>query len=193
MPAWMLGLSSVRSRIATAMTSTAGRNTLPATVIQCGWSFSTRFSPGRSLLMAAYCPLLGQLEKNQDRPRSEVGPVGNRALERAVSDDERDRSNRRQQDPIEERRQRVRPAEQETHEERELDVSEPERLGLEDRRSEECEHQKQQPGAQAHEDRVDEWPPQDDAVGEEGAALLPGPAHHRETKCQRHRRKDHAV
>src|ERR1700757_1117419 len=136
MPAWMLGLRSVKSRIATAMTSTAGRNTLPATVIQCGWSFSTRFSPGRSLLMAAYSPLLGQLQEDEKRPRREVGPIGDRALERAVNRDEGDRSDRREQDSIEERCQRVGPTEQQAHEERELDVAETQSLGLEDRRAE---------------------------------------------------------
>src|SRR5690242_5918398 len=140
MPAWP---RSVKSRSATAMTSSAGRSTLPATVIQCGWSFSTRFSPGRSLLMPAYSPLLGQLQEDQERARREVRPIGDGALERAVDDDVGDRPDRGEEHSVEERGQRVGPTQQQAHEERELDVTETQRFGLEDCRAEEREKQEQ--------------------------------------------------
>src|SRR4029077_13132214 len=111
----------------------------------------------------------------------------------AVDDDERDRSDRRNHDSIEERSQRIRPAEQEPHEESELDVAETQRLAFEDRRTEERQEQKQQPRAQAHQERVAEWPPQDYSVGYERSARPPRLAQHRQSKRERHRRKDHPV
>src|SRR2546421_8498476 len=92
----LFGLKIVKSASTTAITRTTGRIRLPTRVIQCGWSLMTRFSPGRSLLMARHCRSW-QLEKHEKGPKGQVGSVCDRPLHRAVRDDVDDRADRGEQ------------------------------------------------------------------------------------------------
>src|SRR5712691_9051674 len=120
----------VKSATRTTTTRTTGTTRLLTTVIQWGWSWRMRFSPGRSLLMAGYCPLLERIEQHDQRARGEVRAVGDRSLQRAVSDREDDHADHGQERAVEERGERVRPAQQKAHEDRQLDVAEAQRLRL---------------------------------------------------------------
>src|SRR2546427_9000649 len=98
-----LSSRTVKSAHNTRITNTIGMGSVLTTVIQCGWSFKTRSSPGRSLLMAGYSPLFSldsgsrQLEERQQCSGRQVWAVGDRAFQRAVRDDERDRADGREQ------------------------------------------------------------------------------------------------
>src|SRR6266446_10153156 len=111
---------------------TTGTTRLLTTVIQWGWSFRMRFSPGRSLLMAGYCRSLEGVQQHDQGPGGEVGPVRDRALEGSMPSDVSDRDEPGKYDAVEHRRERVGPAEEQAHEGGKLDVAETQRFGFED-------------------------------------------------------------
>src|SRR5229473_3174567 len=134
-----------------------------------------RFSPGRSSDGIA-APTLSHLEENDQRSRGQVWAISDGSFQRSPPDDDSNRHQPGDEHAVEQRLDRGQRAEQKAHERGELDISETQRLGLENQRAREGEDGEQEAGGDAG-----------------GQSRPPRVVEDARRQGEQHRGKDHAI